>query len=320
MSPEEMVAMEQQEQYGCGGRLYLTGGQLATMLGYNPNDPESAFIMERLGISNWNDEVNENNQGLQKLYLDVSDAKIRRLLNMGWTPFNNGTTRPGNWYEPDKGNVDSWTDVARYKANGYKEDDLKNIATRYPYGDYLLDKFKGRDWKKDGNITKEEMRDAMREAPYWNSTNDLLKDRARKIEYINRRRNLDEKSEDKRFIKMWSEGDNPIGKFTQDPTTGKYTYTINPGQEAAFNNLFNSSRDDGLLGVMYDAWVPSNNNVVNYLLDENGNPTETMLYEPEKNGYERVGDAYSFYTPGEENTFNPGTNNTITYWKKRNSS
>lgn len=322
MSPEEMTATEQQGQYGCGGRLYLTGGQLAKALGYS-NTKDAKFIQDLLNITDWNAQINPDDPKLNEVYSKVKNPTIKHLLKQGWTPFNNGVVANEDWYEDKAGDADNWMQAGRYKTNGYNQDDLTALAARYPYmQDVINSNFTDRDWKKQGNITPKEMQAAIDGSAMWRSTNQWLADptygQQRMVDYITRRRNLDKESVDTRFIDKW----NQYGTFVDDGN-GNYTYRLKDedGIGDKFSQAFWKARGDGLLGTMFDVRVPANPVTHNFILDENGNPTDIESFDPEADGYVRVGNPYTFYTTGtdENNTFAPGVNNTISYWRKNDS-
>lgn len=110
MSPEEMAAAELQQQqggqYACGGKLYLTGGELAKMLGFS-NTADAPFTTEDLGIKNWYDEIPENFD-FAPIYKKLNDPTIDLLVSQGWTPFGR-REEIGDWYEPTNGSDFDWT-------------------------------------------------------------------------------------------------------------------------------------------------------------------------------------------------------------------
>lgn len=317
MSPEQMAAMELQQQgnsqYGCGGKLYLTGGELLKALGFK-STKDLPFTLKDLGINDWDDQVDP--QKVQSIYGKVTDPIVKHLIKNGWNPFDSALSNPDRWFENSAGEAINWGDAGQYKTNGYDEAVLKAMAERYPHIKYALEHgLKNHDFSK-GNVKKEDLFKALSEAPEWKETEQYLYDPdnglARRLGYIARRRGIaaNDGDTDEKFLNKW----NTFGDFTLGDD-GRYTYTLKDGKQADFDAAFKKAREDGLIGTMYDVRVPAATKPYRYLLDENGNPTDDLLFDT--TGYEQVGNPYSYYTLGKDGTFDPNINNEITYWRKK---
>lgn len=315
MSPEQMAAIElqqqQSDQYACGGKLYLTGGELVKALGFK-STKDLPFTLKDLGINDWSDEVNPQNA--QSVYSKVTDPIIKHLIKNGWNPFDSVLNNPDRWFENSAGEAINWGDAGQFKTQGYNEDVLKAMAKRYPHIKYALEHgLKDHDFSK-GNVKREDLFKALSEAPEWKETEQYLYDPtnglSRRLEYIARRRGIDQNGSDEKFLNKW----NNFGEFKLGDD-GKYTYTLKDNKQAGFDAAFKAAREDGLIGTMYDVRVPATTKAYRYILDKNGNPTDDMLFDT--TGYEQVGNPYSYYTLGEDGTFNPNINNEITYWRQR---
>lgn len=174
------------------------------------------------------------------------------------------------------------------------------------------------EWSKH-NVDKDTLMNLIRQTSEWNRTDKWLRDSneglQRRLDYIARRRGLDPKGKDKKFLDTW----NKFGDFTQevDEQTGKkyWTYNLKKDKQADFDKEFWRSRGDGVLGTMYDVLVPPKDRNTMYVLDKDGKPTGHVL-TGSTDGYEQVGPSRTFYTAGK-GKFDPKYNNTISFWRQK---
>ena len=123
MSPEEMAAMELQQQgngqYAYGGKLYLTGGDLMGMFGLNTDSEitKAGWTPEMFGISSWYDEIPQTvvdewvSKGSFPWSSDgkqtekwIPNQNIRRAIERGYNPFIPQRTQDQyEWHKPSKG-------------------------------------------------------------------------------------------------------------------------------------------------------------------------------------------------------------------------
>lgn len=231
---------------------------------------------------------------------------------MNYDPLN-PPQNTDRWFEADEGQNINWTQASRFK-DGYTRQDLVDLKTYYPYLESIISRLDEKNYDWNNKLSPQDLMDLINRDTRWVKTNNYLKQSLNnRAAYIARRRDLDPNDDDTSFMDKWKN----YGNFEMGED-GKWKYTVTSGKEKDFDEAFWKSRNDGLLGAMYDVMVPAETASQNYELDENGNPTGKILLSTD--GYTKVGDPYSFYTKNNKDPYAPYINNQITYWKKSKTS
>jgi hypothetical protein len=181
MSPEEMAAAELQQQsngqqYACGGKLYMTGGELMQALGFPEFDENNPPItLKELGITNWwHDQINPENVNTAKIFAKVTNPRIKHLIARGYNPLDvpKNTDR---WFEADNGKKYNWGDASRFKE-GYTKQDLEDMAPYLPYLSDIITALDEKEYDWSNKLSREDLMKYIERNPQWRKTNAYLRE------------------------------------------------------------------------------------------------------------------------------------------------
>lgn len=320
ISPEEQQMIQQQqaqqmaeplqqqpqgEMQAYGGRLYATGGKLKVLdflnlLGYKGTTDASkaGWKPEDFGVKNWKDLTSRTpmpsdfswESNAKEYAKRVSDPALKAAFSLGYTPFSNKLD--ARWFEDAGGNKVGWSQSVGKDKLTAKE--LEDYTKRYQNTlGWALDKGIIKVPEGDDTISMADVVKAMRQAPDWAATDNWLFSspdaRKHQQEYLGRAMDLNDPNDEK-FKKAWEKW----GTFSKDADgNSKYTLKDNLTKDEykAFVDYMQKSRNDNMVGVMYNNMQTPDNVATNYLIDKDGN-IQGILNDT--TGYKQAGSPFTW--------------------------